>query len=113
MSTVWQSLSDVQADAVRATAAKHLRDPDELATELSYLFTRPLPEPVVPDPDPPVTVPTQEARTVTFTTSLSDPAWSLLGTTESGSTFLFPALALAHSAVNESLTLPTEQENTP
>lgn len=101
--TAWASFSDIQADAVRATAAKHLRDADELAEELAPLFIR--------APLPTVTTTTQEPRTVTFEANVADPSWSLLGTTESGfSTYYFPSLALAHSTVNDYLTLAPEQE---
>lgn len=38
---VWDSLTRVQADAVRATAAATGRDPDELARELQSLLCSP------------------------------------------------------------------------
>ncbi len=103
--TVWDDLTPVQADAVRATAAKHLRDTDELAEELAPLLTREIP------------VPVEEARTVVFTANVvaypDEPSWSLLGTTENGSTFLFPSLSVADFTVNEPLTLTPEKEHTP
>ncbi len=39
--TVWASFTDVQADAIRATATRHLRDPLELALEMFPLLHEP------------------------------------------------------------------------
>lgn len=39
--TVWASFTDVQADAIRATATRHLRDPLELALEMFPLLYEP------------------------------------------------------------------------
>ncbi len=39
--TVWASFTDVQADAIRATATRHFRDPLELALEMFPLLYEP------------------------------------------------------------------------
>lgn len=67
--TALEALTDVQADAVHATAAKHLRDPEELAAELAVLLTC--------DPVSAVTMTTQEARTVVFEANVAAPVWTL------------------------------------
>ena len=76
--TVWASFTDVQADAIRATATRHLRDPLELALEMFPLLHEPATpasagtESIVKDDLTPTTelpVLHPESFTVVFTTS--------------------------------------------
>ncbi len=76
--TVWASFTDVQADAIRTTATRHLRDPLELALEMFPLLHEPatpasvggdsaVKEDLTPTTELPLLHP--ESFTVVFTTS--------------------------------------------
>lgn len=83
--TVWATLTDVQADAVHATAVLHLRDPGELAAELAPLL--------------------QDRAVVFEGNSVAEPVWTLLGTTESGSGLYVRPVGPSEIPVNDLLTL--------
>jgi hypothetical protein len=103
--TPFALLTPLQADAIRATAAQHLRDPDEMARELLPLLTG----------RPPV--PALEPRTVEMEVTVADPAmrslirgdaepvWSLLGHTEQGFRFYARQVTESGFGVNDGLTL--------
>ncbi len=113
---VWRQLTPVQEEAVRATAAQHLRDPVELAVELFPLLRElPVKTPLTDLAEAVTGRITEQTYSVDFTLTpaSTDAAWSLLGTSEDGARVFFAPSATPLPTVNKSLTLPIEQENTP
>ncbi len=114
--SVADDLTPIQWEAVKATAAAHLRDPEELGRELRPLvYIDPHEPDVIADAEPVTGLLTDRTYSVDFTLSPenSDAVWSLLGTSDGGARVFFAPLATPMPTVNDTLTLPTVQEHTP